>query len=81
MWTGDDVLQKLRVRLPGPMRGASADTPLTDLPIDSLDMVDLLCLIDDEFGVRFGDGQFHAARTVGDLADLVARTTSRGAQS
>ena len=70
---GDDVLGRLRGRLPGPMRGATLDTALADLPLDSLDVVDLLCLVDDEFGVRFDQGTFAEFRTVGDLADVVAR--------
>ena len=78
--TGNEVLNRLRSRLPGPMCGASAETLLTDLPIDSLDTVELLCLIDDEFGVRFEQGQFQGFRTVGDLADVVARS-AHGASS
>jgi acyl carrier protein len=74
--TGDEVLERLRARLPGPMRTARTDTLLIDLPIDSLDTVELLCLIDDEFGVRFEEGQFQGFRTVGDLADVVARSTA-----
>ena len=78
--TGAEVLERLRRRLPGPMRGAQTETLLMDLPIDSLDTVELLCLIDDEFHVRLGDGEFQAFRTVGDLANEVARN-ARGAQS
>jgi acyl carrier protein len=81
--TGGEVLDRLRKRLPGAMRSAKVDTLLMDLPIDSLDTVELLCLIDDEFGVRFEEGQFQGFRTVGDLADVVARSTAdrRGARS
>ena len=70
--TGDAVLRRLRAKLPGPLRAAGLETPLTDLPIDSLDTVELLCLIDEEFGVRFEQGQFQGFRTVGELADVVA---------
>jgi acyl carrier protein len=81
--TGDEVLRRLRARLPGPMRGANLATPLADLPIDSLDVVELLCLVDDEFGVRFEQGEFSRFRTVGHLADFVctrcaARTDANG---
>lgn len=81
--TGDDVLERLRTRLPGPLRGARAETPLAELPIDSLDTVELLCLIDDEFGVRFEEEQYQRMRTVGDLTGFVARTApaSKGARS
>jgi acyl carrier protein len=79
--TGGEVLERLRRRLPGPMRSAQPETLLADLPIDSLDTVELLCLIDDEFHVRVGEGEFQAFRTVGDLADLVARNVAQGGRS
>ena len=71
--TGSDVLERLRARLPGPMRTARLETPIDDLPIDSLDTVELLCLIDEEFGVRFEQGEFQELQTVGELAGAVAR--------
>ena len=79
--TGEDVLQRLRSGLPGPMRGAVMSTLLTDLAIDSLDTVELLCLLDDEFGVRLGEGEFRQLRTVGEIADRVAKRASRGGHS
>lgn len=78
--TGLAVLERLRYRLPGSMRTAQTDTFLTDLPIDSLDTVELLCLIDDEFHVRLEERAFQSFRTVGDLANEVARAAN-GAQS
>ncbi len=58
----------------------SSDTPLADLSIDSLDVVDLLCLIDEEFDVRIEQGRFEELRTVGDLADLIAHGASHAAR-
>ena len=76
--SGSEVLERLRGRLPASMRAARADTLLSDLPIDSLDTVELLCLIDDEFHVRLGEGTFQSLRTVGDLANEVARCAAPG---
>ena len=76
--SGSDVLERLRDRLPASMRVARADTLLSDLPIDSLDTVELLCLIDDEFRVRLGQETFQSLRTVGDLANEVARGAAQG---
>ena len=73
---GDVVLNQLRRRLPGPLGPARSDTPLADLSIDSLDVVELLCLIDEEFDVRFEQGMLDKFATVGDLADAIA---ARGA--
>jgi acyl carrier protein len=76
--SGSEVLERLRDRLPAPLRVARADTLLSDLPIDSLDTVELLCLIDDEFRVRLGEETFQSLRTVGDLANEVARDAAQG---
>ena len=73
--TGGAILSHLRLRMPGPLRDARADTQLADLAIDSLDLVDLLCLIDEEFDVRLEQAQFDEFRTIGDLADAIARAT------
>jgi acyl carrier protein len=72
--TGDDILHRLRTRLPGPLRLATADTPLAQLPMDSIDFVELLCLVDDLFGVRLEQAELDAFRTVGELANAVARS-------
>jgi acyl carrier protein len=52
------------------------DTLLADLSIDSLDAVELLCLIDEEFDVRLEPGSLEKFATVGELADAIA---ARGA--
>ena len=51
------------------------DTQLADLSIDSLDVVELLCLIDEEFDVRLEQGRFEELGTVGNLAETIARAT------
>jgi acyl carrier protein len=79
--TGGAVLDHLRGRLPGPLRSARSDTQLADLSIDSLDVVELLCLIDEEFDVRLEQGRFAELRTVGDLADAIAGAAGPTASS
>lgn len=73
----DAVVARLRQRMPGALRGAQPETPLTELPLDSLDVVELLCLVDDEFGVRLEQQAFDESRTVGELADRI-RSVGRG---
>ena len=75
---GDVVLNHLRRRLPGPLGQARSDTPLADLSIDSLDVVELLCLIDEEFNVRLEQGMLDKFATVGDLADAIAARGTSG---
>ena len=72
--SGSVVMQRLGMRMPGALRGAHAETLLSDLSIDSLDTVELLCSIEDEFDVRFDQAQFQQLRTVGELADAVAQS-------
>ena len=77
---GHVVLEHLRARLPGPLGNARLDTPLADLSIDSLDVVELLCLIDEEFGVRLEEGLFEKFRTVGDLVEAIVHRSSASAE-
>ena len=50
--------------------GISPETKFEDLGIDSLDMVDLLMALEDEFGVELNI-EDREVRTVGDLIELV----------
>lgn len=50
--------------------GISPETKFEDLGIDSLDMVDLLMALEDEFGVEL-NMEDREVRTVGDLIELV----------
>ena len=72
----DVVLNHLRTRMPGALGHARLDTPLADLSIDSLDAVELLCLVDEEFDVRLEQGSLEKFVTVGELAEAIA---ARGA--
>ena len=78
--TAGVVLDHLRARLPGPLGHARLDTPLTDLSIDSLDVVELLCLIDEAFDVRLEEGLFEKFRTVGDMAEAIVHRSGASAQ-
>ena len=69
----DEVLSRLQRRMPHVFAGASRDTRVSDLPLDSLDVVELLCATEDEFGVRLTAGHYENARTVRDLTQLIAR--------
>lgn len=57
------------------------DTLLEELDIQSVDYVMILMAVEDEFGVYVSiDSDFSEARTVGDLADIVASKIREGAQ-
>ena len=73
----DEVLQRLGRRLPHVLARVQRDSRLDELPLDSLDVVELLCAIDFEFGVRLTQEEFGRARTVADLAKVIAKRSSR----
>ena len=53
----------------------SREIGLKELDIDSLDMVELGQIVEEEYGVRLTGADFKETRTVGDAIDLVAART------
>ena len=54
----------------------TADTKITDdLGADSLDLVDLLMSIEDEFGVEIPDEEVENITTIGDVVDYIAKNS------
>jgi acyl carrier protein len=68
---GSEVLDRLGRRLPHLRHHFTPDQPLHDRSFDSLDLVELLCVIESEFKVSLTE-QDLAADTIGELADLIA---------
>ena len=52
------------------------DATLEDIDIDSLDLVELVQVLDDEFGVKIESADMKELASVGDVVDLVAARTS-----
>ena len=73
----DEVLERLGRRLPHVLDHVHRDSRLDQLPLDSLDVVELLCAIDSEFGVRLRQEEFGRAGTVAELAKVIAKRSSR----
>ncbi len=69
----DDVLARLQRRLPHLLSEATHDTRIDQLPLDSMDVVELLCATEDEFGVSLTTEAYTRARTVRDLLRVIAR--------
>jgi acyl carrier protein len=51
--------------------GATMDTTWEELEVDSLDLVELVQALEDEYGVRIEDEQLKEVKTVGDAVRLV----------
>jgi acyl carrier protein len=69
----DEVLARLRRRVPHILAGADCHTTIDALPMDSLDLVELLCATEDEFGVLLTTDAFMKARTVGELLQVISK--------
>jgi len=54
-----------------------ADTPLEELALDSIDTVELLCSIHEEFGVRLTEDDITPPQTVGGLMAIIERRATR----
>ena len=52
------------------------DSRFEELDVDSLDLVELAQILEDEYGVEVDDAQMEQLKTVGDAIDLVAARTS-----
>lgn len=74
---GDAVLATLRAQAPELLAGVDLETPVAHLPMDSLDLIELLCIVQSEFDVRLTFEEFQAVATLGELADLI-RIKSNG---
>ena len=66
------IAERLQLCLPHQPIFHRPETRLAELAFDSMDTVELLCVIHEEFGVRLTESEFHPAQTVGGLLDAIA---------
>jgi acyl carrier protein len=83
--TEDQVLQRIRATLaeqkvPG-AETASAEATWTELDVDSLDLVELVKTLEDEFGVTIHDEELKPIASVGDAVTLVLRLDAERASA
>lgn len=50
----------------------SREAKFEDLDVDSLDLVELAQIVEDEYGVELSDSDMDKLETVGDVVDLIA---------
>lgn len=70
--TTDPIADHLHRCLPRLTADWREDDRLADLALDSIDTVELLCVIHEEFGVRILESDLHPGQTVGGLLAVVA---------
>jgi acyl carrier protein len=66
------VLSRLQQRLPRFGEKLNADVPLRELGLDSMDTVELLCAIHEEFQVSLSQAEFEPDASLRDIAVLIA---------
>jgi acyl carrier protein len=73
-----DVLELFRrsyeeVKGAPPPREIGRDTPVSALGVDSIGLMQIVGILEDELGVVLGDEDIPRLRTVGDIEDLILR--------
>ena len=74
--TTSEVAERLQLCLPRLTLNQSPGTRIAELALDSMDTVELLCVVHEEFGVRLAESDFHPAQTIGGLLATIAHKTS-----
>ena len=72
----NDELQKALTEMGAEMDGYKREASFEDLDVDSLDLVELAQVVEDEFGVQLTGDDMKELVTVGDAIDMVV---ARGA--
>ena len=75
--TNTEVLQAIReeldaIKVPGAME-ATEDQTWQDLDVDSLDLVELVKALEDEYGIQIADDELKPIKGVGDAVALTIR--------
>jgi Phosphopantetheine attachment site len=71
-FSGAQVLTRLRRAMPHLQHALSPDRPLQPFTLDSLDFVELLCVIESDFAVQLSESDLERSPNVGAMADLIA---------
>jgi acyl carrier protein len=69
---GAQVLSRLRCAMPHLQHVLAPDRSLQSFGLDSLDFVELLCVIESEFAVQLGECDLEGSPNIAALADLIA---------
>ena len=81
--TEDQVLDRIRdelaaIKVPD-AESATMDSTWGDLDVDSLDLVELVKALEDEYDIQIADEELKPIATVGDAVRLTMRLSSEGA--
>jgi acyl carrier protein len=69
--TFDAVAARLGSLLPVPAASLTPGTSLADLAVDSIDLIEIVVDLQEEFGVHFTQAELRPVLTLGDLVALL----------
>lgn len=70
------IATRLQLCLPRLPLCQNREVLIGDLGLDSMDTVELLCVIHQEFGVRLTESDFHQGQSIEGLLSAIARKAS-----
>jgi hypothetical protein len=70
------IAGRLQLCLPKLPLAQGHGTRIAELGLDSMDTVELLCVVHEEFGVRLTEADFHPDKTIDGLLCAIARKTN-----
>ena len=81
-----DALERMRTKAAEllelePAKVVESASLVDDLGVDSLDVVEYVMALEDEFGVELPEGDLEEASSVGDLLDVVMAKVDDGGSS
>ena len=71
-----EIIARLALCLPRLAHRLRPSARLSELEFDSMDTVELLCVIHEEFGVRLTEDEFRPDQTVDGLLAVIAQETA-----
>lgn len=74
--TPSQVIHRLRLSLPRLAPLLREDVPVRELAIDSMDLVELLCAIHEEFGIRLTEADLRPGASLTTVAEKICAQTS-----
>lgn len=74
--TPSQVIHQLRLSLPRLAPLLHDDVPIRELAIDSMDFVELLCAIHEEFGIRLTESDLKPGVSLTGIAEIIGEQLS-----
>lgn len=68
-----DVLEIIAERLSVTTEDISVDTVIAEMGIDSLDLLDVLSTLEQEYEIEFDNNNIEQLATIGDVVDYIKR--------